>query len=235
MSAPAVERWPAFARAWAAAGNEIAGHAYAQDTRMHALNVEEERANIQRCVEVIESVTGVRPVGWKLGYGTPGQGSMPHLAAMFLFSTLAKVELLHVPYNGAAPAITATIAGQPQLSVVTLPPAVPLVKAGRLKAIAVTSAKRTGALPDVPTVAESAFPGYEVNMFSGFFVPRGTPASAIERLRATVLNVLAMPDIQVQPATLGFEPADNASEDFRMRIADEIRKWNKVLAGVKVD
>ena len=171
----------------------------------------------------------------KLSYGTPGQGSMPHLAAVFLFNTLAKVGVLHVPYNGAAPALTATIAGQPDLSVVTMPPAVPLVKAGRLKAIAVTSAKRTSALPDAPTVAESDFPGYEVNVFSAFFVPQGTPAAATQRLRATVLQVLAMPDIKEQLATLGFEPSDSANEDFRKLVADEIRKWGKVLAGVKLD
>lgn len=171
----------------------------------------------------------------KFGYGTPGQGSMPHLAAVFLFNKLAQVDLLHVPYSGAAPALTATIAGQPELSVVTLPPAVPLVKAGRLKALAVTSAKRTGALSEVPTVAESGFPGYEVNVFSGFFVPRGTPAAATDRLRATVLQVLAMPDIQSQLATLGFEPADNAAEDFSKRVAGEIRQWRTVLAGFKLD
>jgi tripartite-type tricarboxylate transporter receptor subunit TctC len=104
-----------------------------------------------------------------------------------------------------------------------------------LKAIAVTSAKRAGALPDVPTVAESGFPGYEVNVFSGFFVPRGTPAAAVVRLRVTVLQVLALPDIQAQLATMGFEPADNTTEDFPQRVASEIRLWNKVLAGFKLD
>jgi tripartite-type tricarboxylate transporter receptor subunit TctC len=171
----------------------------------------------------------------KLGYGTPGQGSMPHLAAVFLFNRLAKVDILHVPFSGAAPALTATIAGQPELSVVTLPPAVPLVKAGRLKGIVVTSAKRAGALPDVPTVAESGFPGYEVNVFSGFFVPRVTPAAAVERLRATVLRVLAQPEIQAQLATMGFEPADNTTDDFPQRVARELRLWNKVLAGIKLN
>ncbi len=104
-----------------------------------------------------------------------------------------------------------------------------------MKGIAVTSAQRTGALPDVPTVAESGFPGYEVNVFSGFFVPRGTPATAVERLRATVLQVLALPDIQAQLAAMGFEPADNATEDFPQRVSSEIRLWNKVLAGIKLD
>src|SRR5262249_55611206 len=91
----------------------------------------------------------------KVSYGTPGQGSMPHLGAVFLFGVLAKTEVLHAPYNGAPPALTAVVAGQTDLAFVTMPPAVPLVKAGWLKGIAVTAAKRTLALPDIPTVAES--------------------------------------------------------------------------------
>jgi tripartite-type tricarboxylate transporter receptor subunit TctC len=169
----------------------------------------------------------------KVSYGTPGQGSMPHLGAVFLFAVLAKTDVLHVPYNGAAPALTATMGGQTDLAFVTMPPAVPFVKAGRLKGIAVTSAKRTGALPDIPTVAESGFPGYEVNVFSGFFMPAGTPNAAVQRFRDTVLKVLAMPDIQEQLATLGFEPADAANEDFRRLVSDEIRKWTKVVEQTK--
>ena len=165
----------------------------------------------------------------KVTYGTPGAGSMPHLGAVFLFGVLAKTEVLHVPYNGAAPALTAVVAGQTDLAFVTLPPAVPFVKAGRLKGIAVTSAKRTLALPDIPTVAESGFPGYEVNVFSGFFMPAGTPNAAVQRFRDTVLQVLAMPDIKEQLATQGFEPADTANEDFRRLVSDEMRKWTKVV------
>ena len=169
----------------------------------------------------------------KLSYGTPGQASMPHLAAVYLFGVLTKIDVLHVPYTGAAPALTATIAGQTDLSFVTLPPAIPLVRSGRLKGIAVTSARRAGALPDVATVAESGFAGYEVNVFSGFFVPAGTPPATVARLRETVLNVLGMPDIKEQLATLGFEPADTSSEDFRRLVSDEIGKWTKVVAATK--
>jgi tripartite-type tricarboxylate transporter receptor subunit TctC len=123
--------------------------------------------------------------------------------------------------------------GQTDLAFVTMPPAVPFVKAGRLKGIAVTSAKRTGALPDIPTVAESGFPGYEVNVFSGFFMPAGAPNAAVQRFRDTVLQVLAMPDIKEQLATLGFEPADTSNEDFRRLVSDEIRKWTKVIEQTK--
>jgi tripartite-type tricarboxylate transporter receptor subunit TctC len=173
----------------------------------------------------------------KVSYGSPGAGSVPHLAGVYLFTVLAKTEVLHVPYAGAAPALTATVAGQNDLAFVTMPPAIPLVKAGRLKSIAVTSAKRTLALPDVPTVAESGFPGYEVNVFGGFFVPAGTPAATVQRLRETVLKVLAMPDIRESLAAQGFEPADTSTEDFRRLVTDEIRKWAKVAqtTGLKLD
>ena len=162
---------------------------------------------------------------------------MPHLAGVYLFTVLAKTDVLHVPYDGAAPALTATVAGQNDLAFVTMPPAIPLVKAGRLKGIAVTSAKRTLALPAIPTVAESGFPGYEVNVFSGFFVPPKTPAATVQRLRETVLKVLAMPDIKEQLAAQGFEPADTSNEDFRRLVADEIRMWTKVAqtTGLKLD
>ena len=126
------------------------------------------------------------------------------------------------------------MAGQTDLAFVTMPLAVPLVKAGRLKGIAVTSARRTLALPDIPTAAESGFPGYEVNVFSGFFVPAGTPAATIQRFRDTVLKVLAMPDIKEQLATLGFEPADTSTEDFRRLVSDEVRKWTQVAATTRL-
>jgi tripartite-type tricarboxylate transporter receptor subunit TctC len=173
----------------------------------------------------------------KLSYGTPGAGSVPHLAGVYLFTVLAKTDVLHVPYAGAAPALTATVAAQNDLAFVTMPPAIALIKAGRLKGIAVTSAKRTLALPAVPTVAESGFPGYEVNVFSGFFVPLKTPAATVQRLRDTVLKVLAMPDIKEQLAAQGFEPADTSNEDFRRLVADEIRMWSKVAqtTGLKLD
>jgi tripartite-type tricarboxylate transporter receptor subunit TctC len=168
----------------------------------------------------------------KVSYGSPGQGSMPHLGAAYLFGMLAKAEVLHVPYSGAAPALTATMGGQTDLAFVTMPPAVPFVKAGRLKAIAVTSARRTVALPDVPTVAESGFPGYEVNVFSGFFMPTRTPGAAVQRFRDTVLKVLAMPDVKEQLANQGFEPADTSHEDFRRLVSEEIGKWTKVVKAI---
>jgi tripartite-type tricarboxylate transporter receptor subunit TctC len=165
----------------------------------------------------------------KLNYGTPGQGSVPHLAAVYLFNMLSKAEIVHVPYSGAAPALTALMGNQVELGIMTLPPAVPHVKAGKVRAIAVTSAKRASTLPEVPTVAESGFPGYNVNVFSGFFMPAATPRAAVDRFREAVQAVIAMPDVKEQLATLGFEPADPSGDEFRRLVAEEIRQWTEVV------
>jgi tripartite-type tricarboxylate transporter receptor subunit TctC len=165
----------------------------------------------------------------KLSYGTPGQGSVPHLAGVYLFNMLSKADVLHVPYSGAAPALTALMGNQVELGVMTLPPAVPHVKAGKVKGIAVTSTRRASTLPDVPTVAESGFAGYNVNVFSGFFMPAGTPRAVVDRFREAVVAVIAMPDVKEQLATLGFEPSDTAGEEFRRLVSEEIGQWTKVV------
>ena len=170
----------------------------------------------------------------KLSFGTPGHGSMGHLAAAYLFNILAKTDILHVPYSGAVPALTAAISGQIDLAGMTLPPAVPHIRAGKVKAIAVTSARRASTLPEVPTVAESGFPGYEVNVFSGFFMPAGTPKPVVDRFHEAVLKVMAMADIKEQLATLGFEPADTSHDEFRRLVSEEVKKWAKVLEATNI-
>jgi tripartite-type tricarboxylate transporter receptor subunit TctC len=165
----------------------------------------------------------------KLSYGTPGQASIPHLAGAYLFNMMAKADILHVPYKGAAPALSAAAGSQIDLAFVTLPPAIPLVKSGKIKAIAVTSAKRTPSLPDTPTVAESGFPGYEVRVFTGFFMPVGTPKGVRDRFRETVLKVLAMAEIKEKLTSLGFEEEDPSREDFPRLVSDEIKQWTKVV------
>ena len=170
----------------------------------------------------------------KLSFGSPGHGSMGHLAAAYLFNILAKSDILHIPYSGAAPALTAAVSGQVELAGMTLPPAVPHVRAGRVKAIAVTSARRASTLPEVPTVAESGFPGYEVNVFSGFFMPTGTPRPVVTRFYEAVLKVMAMADVKEQFATLGFEPADTSGAEFRRLVPEELKKWAKVLEAANI-
>jgi tripartite-type tricarboxylate transporter receptor subunit TctC len=169
----------------------------------------------------------------KLSYGTPGTGSVLHLAGTYLFNMLAKVDILHVPYKGASPALAAAAGNQVDLAFTTLPPAMPLVKSNKVKAIAVTSLKRSPALPDTPTVAESGFPGYEVRVFTGYFMPAGTPQAVGDKFREAVRKVLAMPEIKEKLAKLGFEQAD-PSENFPHLVADEIKMWAKVAKEAKI-
>jgi len=173
----------------------------------------------------------------KLSFGTPGQGSIPHLAGVYLFSILAKTEIVHVPFKGAVPALTAAMGGEIELASLTLPPAVPHVQAGKVKGLAVTSAKRASTLPDLPTVAESGFPGYEANVFSGFFMPAGTPKPVVDRFYQAVLKVMAMADVKEKLATLGFEPADTSGDEFRRLVPEEVKKWGKVIktANIKLE
>jgi tripartite-type tricarboxylate transporter receptor subunit TctC len=173
----------------------------------------------------------------KLSYGSPGQAGIGHLAGAYLFDLLSKVEILHIPYKGAAPALTDLVGKQMELAIVTLPPAVPFVKSGKIKAIAVTSAKRASSLPNIPTVAESGFPGYDVNTFTGYFMPAGTPQAVIDTFRAAVLKVLAMADIKEKLVNLGYEQADAARENFPRIVSDELKQWAKVIkeANIKVE
>jgi tripartite-type tricarboxylate transporter receptor subunit TctC len=173
----------------------------------------------------------------KLAYGTPGLGSIPHLGGAYLFDLLAKADILHVPYKGASPALSALAGDQIELAFVTLPPAVPLVKAGRIKPIATTSAQRSGALPQVPTVAESGFPGYVVNVFTGYFMPVGTPKAVIDAFRDQIIKVLAMPDVKEKLASLGFDQADPARENFPRLVTEEIAQWKKVVkeSNIKIE
>jgi tripartite-type tricarboxylate transporter receptor subunit TctC len=173
----------------------------------------------------------------KLNYGSPGQGSVPHLAAAYLFNLLAKTDIVHVPYAGAAPALAATMGSQIDLACTTLPPAVPLVGAGKLKALATTSAKRSNALPNVPTVAESGYPGYEVNLFSGFFMPAGTPQAVVDRFHETATKVMDIPEVKAQLATLGFDPASRSRDEFKRQVSSELKMWGKVIesTGLKLD
>jgi len=169
----------------------------------------------------------------KVSYGTPGTGSVLHLAGTYLFNMLAKVNLLHVPYKGASPALAAAAGNQVDLAFTTLPPAVPLVKSNKVKAIAMTSLKRSPSLPDTPTVAESGFPGYEVRVFTGYFMPAKTPKAVGDKFGQAVRKVLAMPEIKERLAKLGFEQADPA-EDFQRLVSDEIKMWTKVAKEAKI-
>ena len=164
-----------------------------------------------------------------LNYGTPGSGSIPHLVIEQLLSTLPGVHMQNVPFQGASPALTAAMANQIDIASVTLPPAAPLVTAGKVKGIAVTSAKRAAALPQIPTAAESGYPTIVATAWTGFFVPPKTPKAVVDRLEQAILQVAAMPDIKEKLAVLGFEPTSTPGAQFRSELSTEIKTWTSVL------
>ena len=169
-----------------------------------------------------------------LNYGSPGVGSVPHLLVEYLFTSLANVQLEHVPYQGAANALTAAMTSQIQLATVTTPPAVALVKAGKVKGVVVTSVARSSALPEVPTVAESGYPGFVINVWSGFFMPANTPKAVVERFHAAALEVANLPDIRGKLTSLGFDTTTTSTEQFGREVSEEVKRWTDVVQKAKL-
>ena len=172
----------------------------------------------------------------EINYGSGGSGSAPHLAAE-LFKTMADVRITHVPYKGSTPAITDTMSGQVQLTFTGIPSVMTQMKAGRLRPIGVTSLKRTAALPEVPTIAESGVPGYEVNPWFGVLLPARTPQPLVSRLNAEILKVLQLPATRERFAAEGFEAVGNTPAQFAAYIKADQIKWGKVIkdAGIKAE
>ena len=171
----------------------------------------------------------------QLAYSSSGNGSGAHLAGEMLRS-LARVEIVHVPYKGAGPAMPDLIAGQVQLSFVTYTAAGPHIKSGRLRALGVTTAKRSPTLPDLPAIAETV-PGYDSAVWYGFAAPAGTPADIVAKLNTEVLRVLAAPDFRNRITLEAVAPIGTSPEEFGAFIKSEIVRWAKVVkdSGAKVD
>jgi len=169
-------------------------------------------------------------------FGSPGNGTIGHLS-MELLKSLAKIDMLHIPYTGASRAITELMGGQIVVYSSSMPPAIPLIHAGKLKALGVTTAKRLAPLPDVPTVAESAVPGYEAVNWYGVFAPAGTPREIVAKLHDDIARVLQQPDVQKRFAGEGGDVVANTPEEFGAFIRREIPKWTKVIkdSGARVD
>ncbi len=163
-----------------------------------------------------------------INYASSGDGSPEHIAAE-MFRGMTKTGMTHVAYKGGAPSALALISGEVQLGFNTAPVAVPHIKSGKMRAIAVTSARRNPALPDVPTVAESGVPGYDMINWYGAVVPAGTPAAAIGRLNGDINKALKLPDVQQRLAALGADPLGGSAADFGAYIKSEITKYTKVV------
>jgi tripartite-type tricarboxylate transporter receptor subunit TctC len=173
----------------------------------------------------------------KLSYGSAGAGSTPHLTGERLLKLLAKLDVTHIPYSSAAPAIQAVAGGQVPIGLTAMPPTVELIKSGKIRGIAVTSLARMPSLPEVSTVAESGFPGYEDYTWIGFFAPTGTPRTIVKQLNEQIAAILQLPDTKKRLAGLGFEPVENTPEQFTAYIKIEVSKWAKVIkeSGARVD
>jgi tripartite-type tricarboxylate transporter receptor subunit TctC len=172
----------------------------------------------------------------KLNYASLGSGT-PHHLAMEWFKVLAGVDIVAVPYKGVAPGLAAVTAGEVQLMLTGLTAGLAQVKGGRLRALAVTTAARSSAAPEIPTVAESGFAGYDALAWYGVLAPAATPPEVIARLNAEIGKALAAPDLRQRLANIGVDPAPGTPGELQRLIRDETQLWTKVIkaAGVKAD
>ena len=173
----------------------------------------------------------------QINYASVGNGSAVHLATE-LFKTRAGIDLVHVPYKGSAPALNGLLGGEASVMFVNLLSSMPLVKAGKLRALATGTAKRLLAAPDLPTIAEAGVPGYEYQAWFGVIAPAGTPRPVVERLNADLVRIIALPEIRERMIQQGgLEPIGGTAESFAALIPREIEHWGKVVreTGARVD
>jgi tripartite-type tricarboxylate transporter receptor subunit TctC len=186
--------------------------------------------SIKELVELVRATPG------KYSYASPSTGTPPQLVGE-LFKLSLKLDLVHVPFGGGGPAIAATVAGHTPISFGAMAPAVPLIKDGKLRALAVTSKRRSPALPEVPTMAEAGFPEVEGTTWTGLFVPAGTPNDIVIQLNRMAALALAQPDVKERLAALGVEPVSSSPEECDAFVKSEMAKWSKVIraAGLKAE
>jgi tripartite-type tricarboxylate transporter receptor subunit TctC len=186
--------------------------------------------NIQELIALAKSKPN------QLAYASSGNGQSTHLAAE-LFKTMAGVSMTHVPYKGSAPALTDLAGGQVSVMFDTMLSAMPQVKGGRLKALAVTTATRSGAAPTLPTVAESGVPGYEAVAWSGLLAPAHTPPEIVTKLNTEINGILNQPDVRKRLLNDGADPVGGSAEQFSSHVVKEVQKWANVAktSGAKVD
>ncbi len=188
-----------------------------------------------KSVKDLIALAKARPA--QLLYGSAGNGSVLHLAGEML-NSMAEIKIVHVPYKGVTNAFSDLLGGQISLMFPGAPIALPQVQAGKLRALAVTSDKRSAAAPALPTVAEAAgLPGYEVSVWYGVLAPAGTPPAVVNRLHAELVKIVQSPDVATRFAALGAEPLHNTPEQFAAFLKSDLVKWTKVVrdSGAKID
>jgi tripartite-type tricarboxylate transporter receptor subunit TctC len=185
---------------------------------------------------VAEFIAYAKSQPGKLSYASGGNGSSAHMS-MELFKAMAGVDIQHIPYKGSSPALTDLVAGQVAVFIGNMPPTVPLVKAGKLRALAVTTKAHSALMPELPTIAESGLPGYETVAWFGVLAPAGTPPEIITRLSLEIGKIARSPEIRDKLLAMGAEPVGGTPEEFRLVIDRDIAKWKPLAqkVGIKVD
>jgi tripartite-type tricarboxylate transporter receptor subunit TctC len=182
---------------------------------------------------VKELITLIKSSPGKYSYAQPSTGSTPHLSGE-LFKLQYGLDLVTVPFNGASLAVNSTLAGHTPIAFTALPPAISNIKEGNIRGLAVTAARRSAALADVPTMAEAGVPDQEAETINGLLVPAGTPADIIARINRDTVAALSSPDVKERLGALGFDPAVTTPGEFGARIKSEIAKWDKVVRAANI-
>jgi tripartite-type tricarboxylate transporter receptor subunit TctC len=185
---------------------------------------------------VAEFIAYAKSQPGKLSYASGGNGSSAHMS-MELFKAMAGVDIEHIPYKGSSPALTDLVGGQVAVFIGNMPPTVPLVQAGKLRALAVTTKTRSALMPELPTIAEAALPGYETVAWFGVLAPAGTPPEIVNRLSFEIGKIARSPEMREKLLAMGAEPVGGTPEEFRAVIDRDIAKWKPLAqkVGIKVD
>jgi tripartite-type tricarboxylate transporter receptor subunit TctC len=170
----------------------------------------------------------------QLNFSSSGSGGVSHLSAE-LFRIVAGIDIVHIPYKGAGPAMTALLSGEVQIMMATTPVASAQMKANRVRALAVSSAKRSPLMPALPTIAEAGFPGFETDTWYGMLAPRGTPPAIVNRVNGDLARILARAETKMLFEQQGAQPAGGSPEEFRAFIRSEVAKWAKVMKAARVE
>ncbi len=178
--------------------------------------------NLQEFIALAKSKAG----GWD--YASSGTGTSPHLAAE-MFKSMAGIELVHVPFKGNAEAMNSLMGGHVKIYFALVPAVLQHIKTGALRAIAVTTEERLPYLPDVPTIAELGFPGYEISSWQGVFAPAGTPKDVVAKINGELVRMLNVPEIRRRISQEGADPVGSTPDAFATRVKNEITKWTKVI------
>ena len=182
---------------------------------------------------IADLINEVKKDAKKYSIASPGIGTVPHLSAILL-GLDAKLDLVVVPYAGGGPSIAAVVGNQVSFGCQAIPPVTPHIKAGRVRALALTSAKRSQVVPEVPTMAELGFKGHEADTISGMLVPAGTPPAIVKRLHAEAVKAMLSPDVKSRIADQGFDIVVSSPQEFAAQIKRDVAKWGKVIKDANI-